>query len=279
MIGERHYTGFDMLKLVDSHLHLQDYDVGTDIASMVENASAVGVSYMVCNGTSVESWPIVRGFAETYPQVIPCFGLHPWFIPGRSQEWLPILESFVESMPSGVGEIGLDRLREPCDKSLQEEAFRVQLDIARRYERPAMIHCVRAWGWLTDILRSESELPCGMLIHSYGGSVDLIEPLTGMGAYFSFSGKVLYTNYERARKSLLAVPPDRLLIETDAPCMLPPEQYRVGTIRASDGGEYNLPVNLPSILGGIAELLGESPESLSERLWQNSQRFFEKILR
>ncbi|MHB9038374.1 MAG: TatD family hydrolase [Armatimonadota bacterium] len=290
----------DLPGLVDSHIHLTDFDSGMDIAALVREAAVVGVSHMVCNGTSESDWAAVLAVAGECPGVIPCFGLHPWFVTRRSGEWLSVLEGFVKSNNCGVGEIGLDRWTEPFDQSAyteqscarrqncaceqdnslvetdrqpplggQEEAFRAQLDLARKYDRPAMVHCVRSWGWLMDVLRDVSELPRRLLIHAYGGSTDLIRPLADIGAYFSFSATVLNDNFRRARSALMAVPPERLLVETDAPNMLPPERC---------GGDLNHPANLPAIADGIADLLGESHKSLRERLWRNSHEFLGDLI-
>ncbi|MHB1002071.1 MAG: TatD family hydrolase [Armatimonadota bacterium] len=264
--------------LIDAHLHLQDYEPGTDIQSVISQSKANGVTHFVCNGTEEDDWHIVRGYAKTFPGVIPCYGLHPWFVPSSSPEWIHILEEYISSNLCGVGEIGLDRNREPFDNNQQEEVFIAQLGLARKYNRPTMIHCVKSWGWMMDILQREESLPAGMLIHAYGGSVDLIKPLMKMGAYFSFSGKVLFSNYERARKALKAVPLDRLLIESDAPNMIPPDEYRTFTIQFSDGDEYNHPGSLPAIMMGISGLLDISPETLKDILWENSLRFFKPIL-
>ncbi len=263
---------------VDSHLHLQDFEPGTDIGAVIQQASAVGVTHLVCNGTSEEDWLEVLDFARSYPQAVPCLGIHPWFVAGNSDNWASALDELVRITNCGVGEIGLDRNREPFDRDMQEEAFRVQLDIARRHSRPAMVHCVKSWGWMMDILHSEKPLPAGMLMHSYGGSVDLIRELARMGTYFSFSGKVLEPNYARARKALLAVPPDRLLVETDAPCMVPPEQFRALRMMTSDGEEMSHPANLPLILRGIADLLGQPADRLQTQLWENARRFFGPLL-
>jgi TatD DNase family protein len=172
----------------------------------------------------------------------------------------------------------LDRWTEPFDKQGQEESFCAQLDIARKYDRPVTIHCVQSWGWLMDVLRGERELPNRLLIHSYGGSADLIKPLAVMGAYFSFSATVLKENFKRTRSAITAVPPERLLIETDAPCMLPPENYRVRRLIGSNGAEMNHPANLPTIADGIAELLGESHLEFRERLWHNSLKFWGDLI-
>jgi len=262
---------------VDSHAHLQDFDPGTDISEVLDKAFSVGLTHIVCNGTSESSWSTVLGYSRQFTQVIPCFGVHPWFIEECSPQWDSVLEGYLTGAQSGVGEIGLDHLKEYSDRRLQEEFFRRQLDIARKFNRPVMIHCVHAWGQLMEILRSEDMLPAGFLLHSYAGSPDLVKELADKGAFFSFCGKVLNANYNRARASLRVIPKDRLLIETDAPCMLPPDKYALYTV-PSARGTHNHPANLPCILNGIAEFLNEDAEHLREKLWNNSKTLFGRIM-
>ena len=262
------------MKIIDSHIHLQDYETGTNISQIISEAAEAGVIKMVCNGTGVESWQIISDISKKHIEVAPCFGLHPWFIKEAQPNWPDILEDFIKNSTAGVGEIGLDRSDKNTDIKQQEEAFRLQLDIARRYKRPAMIHCVKSWGLMTDILRSEPSLPNGMLFHAYGGSADLVEEFIEMGAYISFTGKVLDENYLRARKSIKNVPLNRLLIETDSPCMLPPNNYIVKAVPTSKGILYNHPANLGLILRGIAELLDINADVLAKQLWENAAIFF-----
>lgn len=264
--------------LIDSHLHIQDFGPGVDIEAMLDQANAAGVSHLVCNGLCEDDWQSIADIARLYPQVIPCYGLHPWFAEKKSNDWASILECYISSSCSGIGETGLDKCKDKSSIAAQEEVFRIHIALARKYKRPLMIHCVKAWGLLTDILRSESEFPQGFLLHSYSGSADLIKQLADKGAYFSFSGKILYDNYERSRTALAAVPPDRLLLETDAPNMLPPKQFRTYSAFSCDGTEYNHPANLPMILNGLADLLSISPQSLRTQIWENSIRFFEPVM-
>lgn len=264
--------------LIDCHLHLQDPAIKPHLPQILSRASESGVRLMVCNGTCEDDWPAVAELARTHRQIVPCFGLHPWYVPKRSADWLARLETFLRATPSGVGEIGLDRWIEPRDEPAQEQAFRAQLALARQLGRPVMIHCLRAWGWLMDVLRDEPPLPQGMLIHAFGGSPELIAPLAEMGAYFSFAGNIFEEKRHKARETLQTVPIDRLLIETDAPDMLPPPDCCTHAI-ASDGRLLNEPANLPAIFPGIAQLRNVDPQTFAGLLRANAHRLLAGLIR
>jgi TatD DNase family protein len=263
-------TLFSMIEktipLIDCHLHLQDPRFSPDLEAVFTRAKNMGVEKFVCNGTCETDWPAVAELAENHPQVIPCFGLHPWYVKDRSADWLGRLETFLDHMPGGVGEIGLDRWIEDRDDEAQEEVFRAQLDLARKKRRPVMIHCLRAWGRLMEILREEKPLTAGMLIHAYGGPAELVAELTAMGAYISFAGTVLEPKRSRTLAAMMVVPRDRLLLETDAPDLSPPKEFCLNENR-------NEPGNLRAILTGVSAILNENEMELAESLWQNGQRF------
>ncbi len=259
--------------LIDAHLHLQESSFEADLEEVIRLAVAGGVRYMLCNGSSEEDWPAVLRLARTHPEIIPCFGLHPWYVKERSGEWLANLAKFLNAVPSAVGEIGLDRWVEDRDESAQEEVFLAQLEMARCRNRPVMIHCLRAWGWFMDVMKSQPAFPAGVLFHAYSGSAELIEPLVRMGAYFSFAGTILDEKYGRARDAIIKIPRDRLLLETDAPFMPLPEPYRSPDLKMVEGKVRNEPSQLPVVVRGVAELLGISAEELSRQLWTNARRF------
>jgi TatD DNase family protein len=267
-----------MSPLVDSHVHLQDFASAPGFAEVLQQARERGIRHFICNGSSEADWPRVEALAREHPCIVPCYGLHPWYVEARSPEWRRQLERQLAARGAGVGEIGLDRWMEPRNEPLQEEVFRSQLGIARQYQRPVMIHCLRAWGWLMRVLESEPVPAAGFLIHAYGGSVELIRPLLDKGAYFSFAGNVLDETRNRAREALRGVPLDRLLLETDAPDLLPPLAHRTHVWPDESGRLKNHPANLAAILPGVAGLLSLATEVLAEHLWENSQRFFGDLL-
>ncbi|MGE5532428.1 MAG: TatD family hydrolase [Bacteroidota bacterium] len=249
--------------LIDAHNHLQEEVLVPCVEGLLDRARAAGVGEMWCNGTAEDDWQDVLDLATANSDILPFFGLHPWFVKDRSPDWLTRLEQFLDATPSAIGEIGLDRHIQDRDEPAQEEVFRAQLRLARTRGLPVTIHCLKAWGWMMDVITDLPSLP-PMLIHAYGGSAEVVQPLTRMGAFFSFGGSVLGENHLRARAALQAVPLDRLLIETDAPALLPPEPFRLHTLVTPDGQQYNEPANLPAIAEGIAKLLGMPVERLTE---------------
>ncbi|KAF5195929.1 Tatd related dnase [Thalictrum thalictroides] len=165
------------------------------------------------------------GESEKYSScVIPCFGLHPWFIAERSPNWFNILKELLHSTPSStVGEIGLDKGShgKEIDFKDQVQVFRQQLELAKELQRPVSIHCVSAFGDLLKIMQSIGHLPGGAILHSYLGSAEMVPPLAKLGAYFSISGHTMSMKLEKVKKMLKAVPSDRILLETDSPDALP----------------------------------------------------------
>ena len=226
---------------------------------------AHGVSRCVVNGTSPEDWPRVAQLAELYPElIIPSFGLHPWKTP--SPNWQQQLTSYLDTVPHAcIGECGLDRWIKGYDIELQREVFTAQLDLASQRNLPLSIHCLKAWGLLIEILESRPLPQRGFLLHSYSGSAELIPHLTELGAYFSFSGYFLHERKQNVRDAFSSVPSDRLLIETDAPDMLPPDNGIDHPLE----NQLNHPANINKIHNEAAKFLDVSSVP------KNFQRFFE----
>jgi TatD DNase family protein len=260
------------MNLVDCHNHLQDETFAADLPQAIERARAAGVRYFVCNASCPADWPEVQRLASTCAEIIPFFGLHPWYVAEKNKNWLAELESLLLTIPSGVGEIGLDHWIENRDDDAQEEAFRLQLRLAQKLHRPAAIHCVQAWGALCDILKQEWVAPLPFCLHAYGGSVELIEPLAQMGAFFSFAGSALREKNERAKRALVAVPANRLLLETDAPDIPPPKAFQI-----VDSKDRNEPANLAGIYKGAAQLRSIAQEELAIMIYDNAKVFLKGV--
>lgn len=271
--------GTQTTSLIDCHLHLQDDRFAPDLPQVLARARSAGVRLLVCNGSCQSDWPAVLNLARSDSAIIPCFGLHPWYAGTRSLFWLAELKHYLTTIPSAVGETGLDRWAEDRDEAAQEEVFRAQLSLAAELGRPITIHCVKAWGWMMDVLAGQRSLPDRMLFHSYSGSAELIKPLAAMGAYFSYAGSLLRENAVHRREALAATPLDRLLIETDSPDIIPPRRFCIARTALTSGGRpRNEPTNLVGIVRGTAELLGIGYDELCRHLFENTGRIFRDIV-
>lgn len=264
------------LRLYDAHNHLQDERFRGRQDELAAAARAAGVARMVVNGSCEEDWPLVLDLARRHPDlVLPSFGCHPWHLPHRTPDWERRLIEHLDAMPAAVGEIGLDRWKSFLPWNGQVEAFARQLRIAADRNLPVSIHCLKAWGPLVDVLEREPRPARGFLLHSYGGSAELVARLAPLGAYFSLPGFFAHERKASRRDVFLRVPPDRLLLETDAPDQLLPDERNAHPIEdPATGQALNHPANLPAVYAFAAELFGEPVDALAARVEQNFTRLF-----
>ncbi|VVA22381.1 PREDICTED: TatD [Prunus dulcis] len=291
------------MKLFDAHCHLQDPRIFDKAPHLITAAVDSGVVRFAVNGVSEKDWHLVKQISESYPCVIPCFGLHPWYVAERTPNWLNTLKQFFEATPSAaVGEIGLDKGSQgkKVDFTDQVNVFRQQLEIAKELKRPASIHCVRAFGDLLQIMKSLGPFPAGVILHSYLGSAEMVPEFAYLGAYFSFSGFLMSMKVHKAKRMLKMVPSERILLETDAPDALPkseldsahlvegaslPEELQSIEISsapfagARDVSTFpkealNHPENIHKVLIYVASLVEMTKEELAEVTYQNAVRLF-----
>lgn len=284
-----------MIKLFDSHCHLQDSRILNVAPRLIKEAVDTGVLHFAVNGVSEKDWHLVKEMSEAHPAVVPNFGLHPWFISDRTPNWLRTLKDFLASTPSAaVGEMGLDKgsFGKTIDFTDQVEVFRLQLQLAKEMNKPASIHCVRAFGDLLEILKSEGPFPSGLVLHSFLGSAEMVPELSKLGAYFSFSGFLMSMKESKAKKMLKCVPRERILLETDAPdarpsSVDPDSLFKVKTETADlneeedsskerfqDEENVNHPANIHHILAYVARLLEMEEKEVAELSYGNAVRLF-----
>lgn len=174
-------------------------------------------------------------------------GIHPWAVERVDAE---AALRYMESAPAvAIGEIGLDFVRE-IDRELQLELFEKQLQIAERRQLPVILHCVRAYNEVLNIIRGR-ELPA-VVFHSYIGSLQQTQTVVERGYYISLSDMSLGSS--RTVEALEVVPLERLFAETDM-------------------GEGE-PKSIVAVYEQIADIKGVSLEELKEKIWSNYKRVF-----
>lgn len=274
----------------DAHNHLQEEWLRPHLEQATDRLGEIGLRSAVVNGTCESDWPAVSELSTRFSWVIPSFGLHPWEAGNRSPHWLEKLSSLLASHPeAGVGEIGLDRWildrarpddprlaglrRAPLDEQLG--VFESQLALAARENRAVSIHCLDAVGALLDALTRSPRPARGFLLHAYSGPAEMIGAFADLGAYFSFNGAFLEERKTRQRAVFKQVPPDRLLVETDAPAMPLPQPFRTYNLPPGPEGQtLNHPANIEAIYAGLAAFLDLPVDRLAEAVDANFLRLF-----
>lgn len=130
---------------------------------------------------------------------------------------------------------------------------------------------------MLDLLRETGPFPKGFLLHSYGGSREMVSDFVDLGAYFSFPGYYARERKTRQREVFCEIPMDRLLVETDAPDQLPPDSLQEHELAAPDGAALNHPANLPAIYRYLAALRELELPALSDAVQKNFERLFGSV--
>jgi TatD DNase family protein len=276
--------------LFDAHNHLQDAWLVPHHAAIFADLARAHIAGAVVNGTSPSDWADVTALAREHPLVRASYGLHPWDVGNAPATWKDGLLSILAASPTpAMGEIGLDRWildrARPDDPRLaglrraplpeQVEAFTWQLAHAAERNLPTTIHCLDAWGELLRVLQRSARPARGFLLHAYGGSAELAREFTALGAYFSFNGYFLNERHAAKRAVFAALPVERVLVETDAPAMLPPPEQRPYSLPGlADGTVVNHPANLVSAYAGLAAIRSTPLPDLTAQIAENFHRLF-----
>jgi TatD DNase family protein len=264
----------DTVELYDAHVHLQQKPLESCSESLLRG-NHYRFGGCVCNGTHEGDWESVIRLAGQDARILPAFGLHPWKVKERSDHWLQQLETLLRRYPNAsVGEVGLDKWVQDHDIGLQRELLIAQMDLAVRYDRAVTLHCLRAWGPLLDVLRDIPLPSRGFLLHAYGGPREMLKPLLRLGARFSFNATTADPRKEKHWQTFREIPADRLLVETDAPDMIPPADFRPAQQGEAEV-EFNHPGNLPAAYAFLAKLREVTPDELAEQVKQNYRELFQ----
>ncbi|MGV3661622.1 MAG: TatD family hydrolase [Prosthecobacter sp.] len=261
--------------LYDAHNHLQDERLAPWREEIIATMPQTGLAEMIVNGSCEEDWPQVAELARRHSWIRPAFGLHPWYVKERTSAWLDTLRSHLEAWPKAVlGEIGLDRWIENPDIEAQLDCFRAQMALAVELDRPATLHCLRAFGLLEETLRAIPLPRRGFLLHSYGGPAEMVPSFIKLGAYFSISPYFAHPRKAAQLETFAQIPLDRLLTETDAPDMWPPDHLNTHLLTTTDGATLNHPANLGVSYNLLARLHHLSLPGLQAAIAANHQSLF-----
>lgn len=275
--------------MIDSHTHLDFKEFDTDREETIKRFFENGGEKLVNVGCDLVSSERSIDLAEKHKNIFASVGVHPHEAEILNGEAVKKIEELISNKKAvAVGEIGLDFFRDLSPRNIQTEAFKKQLELAEKYNKPVIIHCREAYVDLVDILKSyqpkadelraHKTLIFKGVVHCFLGSWAIAEELIKMGFYLGFTGAITYPK-KRLLKDPLGLnfnvepeifkvvkntPFDRILIETDCP-YLAPVPHR---------GERNEPSFVRHVAEKIAELKGVRFEEIEKATSENARKLF-----
>ena len=254
--------------LVDSHCHL-DFDAfDGDRAQALERAAAAGVGRVVTICTRLTEFERVRALARDHRDVDCSVGIHPHNVEDEGIAATARLVALAaEAEVVGIGETGLDFYYDHSPREDQRASFRNHIGAARETGLPLIVHTRDADDETASILAEEmGKGAFPGVIHCFSAGSALAETVIGLGLYISFSGIVTFKKSDELREIAANVPPERILIETDAPYLAPVPRR----------GKRNEPAFVAHTAAAVAAARGVDVEKISQQTTDNFFRLFRK---
>jgi TatD DNase family protein len=219
--------------------------------------------WMVCPGTDAEGSEAAVALAAAHPEVEAAVGLHPH----DASRWREDGERIAELVRHAVavGECGLDFYRNLSSREDQLVAFRAQVSLAGDVDLPLIVHCRDAFAELYDELERSGAGPRTVL-HCWTGGPRWTRRFRELGVTFSFAGPITFSTGDTVRRAAAEAPPDRTMVETDAPYLTPPPHRR----------DPNEPANVVAVGHALADVWGMAPDEVARSTSATASRVFRR---
>jgi TatD DNase family protein len=246
--------------MIDTHCHLNDPKFENDLDEVINRALDAGVRAMVVVGYDVRSSIRAVEISQRYDGVYATVGLHPYEAERYKDDDLREIEELLKyEKVKALGEVGLDYYRGPSDKNRQKELFLSQLEIARRYKKPVVLHIREAFDDVFSTVQEFNDLK--FIFHSFSFTKREMEKLLPFENFFiSFSGMITFV--KEVEESAKISPRDRTLTETDSPYLAPIPMR----------GKRNEPAFVRFVVERLSKIWGLEFEECREITEENARR-------
>lgn len=243
------------MQYTDTHIHLQDYKAHS-AESVINSAIKLGVTKFINPSSHPEDWKRIAYLADKYEQIIPAFGIHPWYFNQVGENWNCELEKMLLKYPQAfVGECGIDRIKNP-DTDTQTAVLKEHIRLAGKYQRPLILHAVKANAQFEQMF---SELPNRTIFHSFTGSGEWGQIVQKHGFYLGINFSFL--RKKNPLEILKNLDLNKILLETDGP------------YQNFETDAETLPQNLPLLAAKLAEILQISVREFTDIIANNQIKF------
>ncbi len=246
------------MELVDTHCHLDINPLWADLDRVMERARAAGVTRVIAPANDLESWETVAELGAV-DGVFTAFGLHPW-VAEQALDREALVRALRDHRAVAVGEIGVDsKVAAPRERQL--EILRVQLEVARDLDLPALLHCR---GGHEDLLAELDRTGARGVFHAFSRGAELALRFVERGLYIAFGGSITRANAGKVLRAVAEVPLERILLETDAPSI------------ALEGiaAEQAEPAHVVLVAEVVAEIKKVPFTTVAEATTANAERLF-----
>jgi TatD DNase family protein len=257
--------------LVDSHCHLDFPELEHELDAVLGRAQSAHVGPIVTISTRVRRFDALKAIVEAHRGVFCSIGTHPHNAAEEPDVTTAELAAIARHPKVvGIGEAGLDYHYDHSPRDVQRKSFRTHIAAARETGLPLIIHAREADDDIASTLEEESAKGAfPFVLHCFTSGPDLARRGLDLGGYVSFSGVVTFKNADALREIAQGLPPDRLLVETDAP-YLAPEPMR---------GKTNEPAFVAHVAARLAALRGVDADEIARLTTDNFFRLFKKVPR
>lgn len=254
--------------MIDSHVNLHHEAFADDLDAVIARARAAGVDGMLTISDKIASVPTLVALTARYPRLWHSVGAHPHYASDHVTLKAADLVALAQCEKAiGIGETGLDFHYSFSPQDDQVKVFLAHIDAARQTGLPLIVHTREADELMGDIL--EAEMGKGafpILLHCYTSGMELLSRGLALGAYVAFSGIATFKNANAVREAALAVPQDRVLIETDCPYLAPIPMR----------GRRNEPAFAPYVSAFLADLYGMDGDDFARQADANFFSLFQR---
>lgn len=257
------------MKFIDVHCHINDDDYGS-VDKLLNSVKSAGVEKIIAVGFDIPSSEYCMSLAEKYGFVYFTAGLHPTELKNYTDGDLDKIAALaVHGKCVAIGEIGLDYHYPDTDKQLQTRIFREQLKLAQKLNLPVQIHSRDCAEDMLEILKEYApKLTGGAMLHCYSHSTEIAAELEKLGLYFSFGGTSTWSGSKKAKRTISALPLNKIMTETDSPYLPPASKY---------GTFPNTPASIPEIAENIAKLKDVTLEEAAASVWTTAHTLYKKL--
>ncbi len=251
------------MNLFDTHAHYYDERFNEDRHELLESLASKDVDLVVSPGTDPETSEFMVDLCNKYSFLYTAAGYHPHEASTATDEGFERIEKLLTlEKVVAVGEVGLDYYYDHSPRDVQKKVLVRQLELARKYSLPVILHDREAHADCLDIIKGFPDVMG--VYHSYSGSWQYAKEVLALGWYLSFTGSITFKNAYKVHETVVHMPEDRIMIETDAP-YLTPTPHR---------GKRNDSSYVKLVCEKVAELRGIPVEEAAELTTANGKRFF-----